>query len=136
MQVDADVQPTYVRVSAKKQTLQLVLPTEVLTDSSNAARSGTTGHLLLTCPKMHPVVKSKAPAKKKDVQKLESKVATAGMLTAPKELTAEERLKGAVDVAGIVKDNPNSKARGEAAEAIKPTLGPDFDDEDEVPPLM
>ena len=47
-----------------------------------------------------------------------------------------ERLKGAVDVAGIVKDNPNSKARGEAAEAIKPTLGPDFDDEDEVPPLM
>ena len=28
------------------------------------------------------------------------------------------------------------KVRVKAAEAIKPTLGPDFDDEDEVPPLM
>ena len=58
-QVDADVQPTYVRVTSKKwsgqdekilATLQLVLPCEVLTDSSNAKRSATTGHLLLTCP--------------------------------------------------------------------------------------
>ena len=47
-QVDADVQPTYVRVVAKKNTLQLVLPSEVLTDSSSLQRSSTTGHLLIT----------------------------------------------------------------------------------------
>ena len=33
-QINADVQPTYVRVEAKKNTLQLLLPCEVLTDSS------------------------------------------------------------------------------------------------------
>ena len=58
------MQPTYVRVEAKKNTLQLLLPCEVLTDSSVAKRSQTTGHLLLTCPKLHPVVQSKAPTKK------------------------------------------------------------------------
>ena len=51
-QVDAKVEPTYVRVKAKKHTLQLLLPAEVLTDASTAHRSATTGHLVLTCPKV------------------------------------------------------------------------------------
>ena len=76
--VDADVQPTYVRIQAgqaikegrDKSTLQLVLPAEVLVDSSLAKRSATTGHLLLTCPKMHPVVTSKVPQKKKAVERI------------------------------------------------------------------
>ena len=53
-QVDAKVEPTYIRVKAKKHTLQLLLPAEVLTDASTAQRSTTTGHLVLTCPKVHP----------------------------------------------------------------------------------
>ena len=52
-QVDAKVEPTFVRVRAKKHTLQLLLPAEVLTDASTAQRSATTGHLVLTCPKVH-----------------------------------------------------------------------------------
>jgi len=53
-QVDAKVEPTYIRVKAKKHTLQLLLPAEVLTDASTAQRSTTTGHLVLTCPKVQP----------------------------------------------------------------------------------
>ena len=143
-QVDADVQPTYVRVVAKNaiaegkrdQTLQLVLPAEVLTDSSNAKRSATTGHLLLTCPKLHPVVTSKAPQKKKPVEKLAAPPTHGGLLEAPKDLPAGSALKGSVDIASIIKDGPNAKAKLDPNEALKPELGPDFDAEDDVPPLM
>uniref|UniRef100_A0A8C7ZLE0 Leucine-rich repeat-containing protein 6 n=1 Tax=Oryzias sinensis TaxID=183150 RepID=A0A8C7ZLE0_9TELE len=48
--IDADVQPTYVRVSVKGKIFQIVLPAEVKPDSSTAQRSQTTGHLLLTMP--------------------------------------------------------------------------------------
>ena len=141
-QVDADVQPNYVRVTTghaihegrKKSYLQLLLPSEVLTDSSSAKRSATTGHLLLTCPKLHPVVVSKAPQPKKQAKALAAPPATSGML-APPPATPGASLKGAVDVRSIVASSP-ARSSGEAAAALKPTLGPDFDDEDEVPPLM
>uniref|UniRef100_W5KXF4 Leucine-rich repeat-containing protein 6 n=1 Tax=Astyanax mexicanus TaxID=7994 RepID=W5KXF4_ASTMX len=50
--LDVDVQPTYVRVSVKGKVFQLVLDAEVKPDSSTAQRSQTTGHLLLTMPKV------------------------------------------------------------------------------------
>ena len=49
--IDADVQPTYVRVTVKGKVFQLVLPEEVLSDKSQAQRSEITGHLLLKMPK-------------------------------------------------------------------------------------
>ena len=67
-QIDADVQPTYVRVTMKGKVLQLVLPEAVhpvrlwcvctrlrhaAQDSSKAQRSETTGHLLITMPKVN-----------------------------------------------------------------------------------
>ncbi|OXA52094.1 Protein tilB [Folsomia candida] len=51
--IDADVQPTYVRVTVKGKIFQLVLPEEVRPDSSYAQRSQTTGHLIVTMPKVH-----------------------------------------------------------------------------------
>ena len=115
--------------------VQLVLPAEVLTDSSNAKRSSTTGHLLLTCPKLHPVVTSKAPQPKKPPPKaIAAPPTAAGLLAPPAEPGSQ--LKGSVDIRGIVPGGPGGAASGEAAPAIKPALGPDFDDEDEVPPLM
>ena len=51
---------------AKKNILQLVLPAEVLTDASKAERSQMTGHLVLTCPKLHPIVTSKAPERRRN----------------------------------------------------------------------
>uniref|UniRef100_A0A667Z6I3 Leucine-rich repeat-containing protein 6 n=1 Tax=Myripristis murdjan TaxID=586833 RepID=A0A667Z6I3_9TELE len=50
--MDVDVQPTYVRVTVKGKIFQLVVPAEVKPDSSTAKRSQTTGHLLVTMPKV------------------------------------------------------------------------------------
>ncbi|XP_043545336.1 dynein axonemal assembly factor 11 [Chiloscyllium plagiosum] len=57
--LDIDVQPTYVCVMVKGKVFQLVLPEEVKPDSSSAKRSQTTGHLLITMPKVQEVVKPK-----------------------------------------------------------------------------
>jgi protein TilB len=46
--IQADVQPTFVRLLAKGRLLQLVLPAEVAPDASKAQRSRTTGNLLMT----------------------------------------------------------------------------------------
>uniref|UniRef100_A0A672GKX9 Leucine-rich repeat-containing protein 6 n=1 Tax=Salarias fasciatus TaxID=181472 RepID=A0A672GKX9_SALFA len=50
--MDVDVQPTYARVSVKGKIFQVVLPAEVKPDSSTAQRSQTTGHLVLTMPRV------------------------------------------------------------------------------------
>jgi protein TilB len=50
--IDADVQPTYARVVVKGKIFQIVLPEEIKPDSSTAQRSKTTGHLLITMPKL------------------------------------------------------------------------------------
>ena len=116
------------RVEAKKNTLQLLLPCEVLTDSSVAKRSQTTGHLLLTCPKLHPIVTSKAPqpARQKPQAITDARKELADARSAQKGA----HLKGAVDVRSIIK-----KADA-LPEVEKVALGPDFDDEEEVPPLQ
>jgi protein TilB len=48
--IQADVQPTYVRLLAKGRLLQLHLPAEVAPDASVAQRSRVTGNLLVTMP--------------------------------------------------------------------------------------
>ena len=127
-QINADVQPTYVRVEAKKNTLQLLLPCEELTDSSVAKRSQTTGHLLLTCPKLHPIVTSKAPQPAR--QRPQAIVDARKELADARSAQKGAHLKGAVDVRAIIK-----KADA-LPEVEKVALGPDFDDEEEVPPLQ
>lgn len=71
--IDCDVHTTFVRLSIKskvsyttckaqsskcshQQILQLVLEEEVSPDSSSVKRSQTTGHLLLTLPKVKPLL--------------------------------------------------------------------------------
>lgn len=134
-QVDAKVEPTYVRVAAKKHTLQLLLPQEVLADASTAQRSATTGHLVLTCPKVQPVVVSRAPQKKKPAEK--APAALAGPGGAPQLCAPGEQLKGAVDVRGIVAKAPEGGAAKPGAKAkAEESLGPDFSDEEDLPPLL
>uniref|UniRef100_A0A3Q1IL74 Leucine-rich repeat-containing protein 6 n=1 Tax=Anabas testudineus TaxID=64144 RepID=A0A3Q1IL74_ANATE len=50
--IDVDVQPTYARLNVKGKIFQIVLPAEVKPDSSTAQRSQTTGHLVLTMPRV------------------------------------------------------------------------------------
>uniref|UniRef100_A0A8D0EIB9 Leucine-rich repeat-containing protein 6 n=1 Tax=Strix occidentalis caurina TaxID=311401 RepID=A0A8D0EIB9_STROC len=53
--LDVDVQPTYVRVLVKGKPFQFVLPEEVKPDSSSAKRSQTTGHLVVSMPKVFSI---------------------------------------------------------------------------------
>lgn len=66
--IDVDVQPTYVRVTVKGKVFQLALSEEVNPDSSSAKRSQTTGHLIISMPKVRQVVK---PLKKTLPTKIE-----------------------------------------------------------------
>lgn len=50
--IDIDVQPKYIKVTVKKKVFQLRFEDEVAPDQSKATRSQTTGHLLVTMPKV------------------------------------------------------------------------------------
>ena len=52
--IDVDVHPNYVSVVIKSKVLRLNLPAEVDSSKSKAQRSKTTGHLVLTMPKINP----------------------------------------------------------------------------------
>ncbi|RMX37350.1 hypothetical protein pdam_00015456, partial [Pocillopora damicornis] len=66
--IDVDVQPTYVRVTVKGKVFQLALSEGVNPDSSSAKRSQTTGHLIISMPKVRQVVK---PLKKTSPTKID-----------------------------------------------------------------
>lgn len=51
--IDVDVQPIYVKILIKGKVFQFVLPEEVATDRSTAQRSQTTGHLVVTLPRVN-----------------------------------------------------------------------------------
>uniref|UniRef100_A0A8C2Y994 Leucine-rich repeat-containing protein 6 n=1 Tax=Coturnix japonica TaxID=93934 RepID=A0A8C2Y994_COTJA len=57
--LDIDVQPTHIRVVVKGKVFQLVLPEEVRPDSSSAKRSQTTGHLVVSMPKVKEIILAK-----------------------------------------------------------------------------
>ncbi|XP_011499246.1 PREDICTED: protein tilB homolog [Ceratosolen solmsi marchali] len=59
--VDVDVQPNYIRVMIKGKILQLVLPCEVVTDSSIAQRNVITGNLLVIMPRIQKLTKLGSP---------------------------------------------------------------------------
>lgn len=50
--IDVDAQPKYVRVTIKQKTFQLALNDEIRMDAATSKRSQTTGHLLITLPKV------------------------------------------------------------------------------------
>ncbi|KAK3714401.1 hypothetical protein QZH41_020652 [Actinostola sp. cb2023] len=55
--MDVDVQPSYIRITVKDKVFQLALAEEVNPDSSSAKRSQTTGHLLVSMPKVSQIIK-------------------------------------------------------------------------------
>lgn len=50
--IDVDVQPNHVRIIVKQRIFQLALNDEVRLDAATSKRSQTTGHLLVTMPKL------------------------------------------------------------------------------------
>ncbi|QDZ22055.1 hypothetical protein A3770_06p45730 [Chloropicon primus] len=58
--IEADVQPTYVRLLIKGKLLQLTLAEEVSPDKSQAQRNKHTGHLVVTMPKANQTLRANA----------------------------------------------------------------------------
>ena len=133
---DVDVQPTYVKVWIKGQLLQLTLPEEVKPDSSAAKRSQTTGHLLLTMPKLNPVVRPpqpKVPPKLKQSDNKENKKKI------PEKLEIDPQSRKNVDIANIVQDKKVSTPLGSnpwKKSIVERENSDNFVDNDDVPPLM
>ncbi|XP_029109289.1 dynein axonemal assembly factor 11 [Scleropages formosus] len=140
--LDVDVQPTYVRVTVKGKVFQLVLPTEVLPDSSVAKRSQTTGRLQLTMPKAQGEVKPKAaaPRHRKASRGSESGAPMARPAKGVEKLEVDPSARSAVDVTNIV-----SQEKTTPLGPLKPLLTPataricdceGFEDDPDVPPLI
>ena len=126
--IEADVQPTYVRLLIKGKLLQLTLHEEVMPDSSKCERNKHTGSLVLTMPKAGrgPVVgKAKGGAVNPYREVMGRGSAAKG---------------GAVSVRGIV--SPKGEGDGGKAqadflirEAAASSSDDDDDDDDDIPPL-
>eukprot|EP00128_Syssomonas_multiformis_P012330 Colp12_sorted_trinity150504_noHs@34760 len=121
--IDINVQPTYIQVEVKGKMLQLLLPEEVSPDKSKAERSKTTGHLVITMPKVNPVVRKPTVTKPARVE--EKKEAKPTLL--------EPTGKTPVDL-HILK-NPGLKPTPVTKASRKPVVE-DFVDDPDVPPLM
>ncbi|XP_033645010.1 protein tilB homolog isoform X1 [Asterias rubens] len=142
--IDVDVQPTHVKVVVKGKVFQLVLTEEIMPDSSKAQRSQTTGHLLISMPKVKQVVKAQKAKKpinistrgvKKDegkTQKTDTQGRTIGG-------TLEVDPSSAKNVDLMVTKQPRQHGPYESMKRKEVVARPnseDFVDDPDVPPLI
>uniref|UniRef100_A0A3B3WRA8 Leucine-rich repeat-containing protein 6 n=1 Tax=Poecilia mexicana TaxID=48701 RepID=A0A3B3WRA8_9TELE len=115
--MDVDVQPTYARVSVKGKMFQVVLPAEVKPDSSTARRSQTTGHLVLTMPRLYFNTHFSVSRKDKIPERLEVDPSKS------------------VDITNIVSERSSGEDLQEKQD-LTAELPEGFMDDPEVPPLI
>ncbi|XP_068937412.1 dynein axonemal assembly factor 11 isoform X1 [Petaurus breviceps papuanus] len=135
--IDVNVQPTYVRVMVKGKPFQLVLPAEVKPDSSFAKRSQTTGHLLITMPKVGEVIvankKANKPVKNPEGNKLQEKKGSKQV----EKLEVDPSKYSFPDVANIVQEKKSTLGQIQTNPPVVTCAeDPDFEDNLEVPPLI
>jgi len=138
--IDLDVEPNYVRVTIKGKILQLALYEDVLADSSTAQRSQTTGHLIVTMPKLNPPpVPAKRPGAKANAQpkaaveeETEKKIQPKPQLL---EVNEDAIAQSFQDKLKFV-SSENKKVHNKTQVAKEPENSPDFVDDPDVPPLM
>uniref|UniRef100_A0A3B3S0V3 Leucine-rich repeat-containing protein 6 n=1 Tax=Paramormyrops kingsleyae TaxID=1676925 RepID=A0A3B3S0V3_9TELE len=134
--LDVDVQPTYIRVTVKGKVFQLVLPAEVLPDSSTAQRSQTTGHLVVTMPTVcggHQPITGHTHSYKQGITPDRAP-------TNQRRLEVDPSKHSGIDLANIV---PRERSTGDGPLRLRTTPeaagacdSEDFEDDPEVPPLM
>ena len=121
--IDVDVQPHYVKVQIKDKFLQLVLMEEVSPDRARAKRSQTSGHLVVTMPKVTHVI-SKRPVTKPDVEQQ-------CVRNSKKENSNVKEVKNdclsLADLSNIVKESETTSIANE---------NENFVDDPDVPPLI
>jgi len=135
--LDCDVQPNYVKLTIKGKIFQLELPVEVNGDSSTAKRSQTTGHLLITMPKVKPIIRPKPLQNSNKNSKPKKENSESNFLE------VDASAKKGVDVGNIVADN--EAKRNKAAQPFGSKIrrqditerenSADFEDDPDVPPL-
>eukprot|EP00045_Choanoeca_perplexa_P004122 m.35613 g.35613 ORF g.35613 m.35613 type:complete len:432 (+) comp12406_c0_seq2:186-1481(+) len=135
-QIELDVQPTYVRIVVKDKMFQLSLPDEVHPDRGSAKRSQITGRLLVTMPKVtfHTRVVPPQAASDPEPPALERLELGDGK-------TNKLRLDTIVTDAEVAKNQPKQMSRMLIDSTRSKPSGPrpndpDFEDDDDVPPLM
>ncbi|XP_032826407.2 dynein axonemal assembly factor 11 [Petromyzon marinus] len=149
--IDVDVQPNYARVTVKGKVFQLVLPEEVQPDRSLAQRSQTTGHMLLTMPKVKEVIKPEVVKPKPCVKNHPKEECTSPTTSnrgdssqgsAQQHLEVDPSARRGIDVATIVRDAGRG-ATGRAPPSQPPPFAvalpaedPAFVDDPDVPPLI
>nr|XP_029497831.1 protein tilB homolog isoform X2 [Oncorhynchus nerka] len=126
--MDVDVQPTYARVTVKGKIFQLVLPAEVMPDSSTAKRSQITGHLVLTMPKAQGEIKMATPHPPKVSQSSNTPEEKTRKGNNLQRLEVDPSKHSGVDLANIV---PRENRTGEQT-----IFYDNFVDDPDVPPLM
>ncbi|KAG7455331.1 hypothetical protein MATL_G00255620 [Megalops atlanticus] len=138
--LDVDVQPTYIRVTVKGKTFQLVLPAEVKPDSSTAKRSQTTGHLVVTMPKAKGEVKAKTrvPCLSRPLQNGDVPAEKTRKLKGPEKLEVDPSKHSGVDLANIVqREKPTTQGPLKLHQVVQAKCQcEDFEDDPEVPPLI
>ena len=135
----------------KEKALQLVLREEVSPDASTAQRSQVTGHLVLTMPKVAPVLKSRDNHKtvgqigrtgKPQSLKADKGIGTSRENNGGRQiLEVDPRVKTCVDVSNIVNENKSKQSLksnpvGKPLNTARLKAEEDFVDDPDVPPLI
>ncbi|XP_010627884.1 protein tilB homolog [Fukomys damarensis] len=136
--IEVDVQPMYVRVMVKGKPFQLVLPAEVKPDSSSAKRSQTTGHLVVSMPKVEEVITgSRQISKSVKTTSDSSREQTHTRCKQIEKLEVNPSKYSFPDVTSIVQEKKcTSKRLGSEPQTAPSEEDPDFEDNPEVPPLI
>ncbi|XP_005099575.1 protein tilB homolog isoform X2 [Aplysia californica] len=138
--LECDVQPTYVRLKVRGKIFQLELPVEVNGDDSSAKRSQTTGHLLVSMPKVKQIIRPKTHNSNSKVNKASDQKGK----NDSNFLEVDASARKAVDVTSIVADNEEKKMKAAApfgSQMSRRDLperenSADFVDDPDVPPLL
>ncbi|KXJ24783.1 protein tilB homolog [Exaiptasia diaphana] len=134
--MDVDVQPNYVRVTVKDKVFQLALSEEVNPDSSSAKRSQTTGHLLVTMPKMKQILKPPKKIQNKPVRK-ENTSENEEKRVKHEKLEVDSTAGSEMDFSSIVNSKTTvSSTKHQESNVHQKEISEDFIDDPDVPPLM
>ncbi|XP_050796988.1 dynein axonemal assembly factor 11 isoform X1 [Gopherus flavomarginatus] len=138
--IDVDVQPTYLRIMVKDKPFQLVLPAEVKPDSSSAKRSQTTGHLVISMPKVQEIIRAnrKTPTlvEPSDSNKLQTNIKRERV----EKLEVDPSKYSFPDVANIIQEKertgqgPINLQQQKVIDTENSYV--DFEDNQDVPPLI
>ena len=130
--LDVDIQPTYIRVLIKGKIFQFVFSEEIKTECSTAKRSQTTGHLVLTLPKVNGEVKLRLEEKYNHIQNEEANPRSIYSNCTRRELL-EIGTSDDMDFSKIVERNSKKSRQKASLQKCMPT--PSSTDNPEVPPL-